>query len=141
MFQFVVHRLHGLARIPLLPQFFDSLLLLWTAAFHRPRLRAMESLESAVLHLPGTNRCVHRFGGIGFVHAGREFAHLHGNGLLDVHLTRERAAAAVKAGIAEPHHVFGPSAWVSCWLDDPGDLDRALMLIREGMECAECAEA
>ena len=61
---------------------------------------------------------------------GQEFAHLHGNGLLDVKLTREGAAELVSTGRAAPHHLFGPSAWVSFWLRSRHDLDRALALIR-----------
>ena len=132
MFRFVVRHLHWLARIPLLPQIFDALLLGWTALFHRERLRAVESLEAAVLRLPGVKLCVHRFGGIGFARDGREFAHVHGNGLLDIHLTRERAAELVAAGIAAPHHVFGPSAWISFWLRSPRDIATALALLECG---------
>ena len=132
MFSFVVRRLRWLAFLPLAPQLFDALLLAWTALFHRERLRAMESLEAAALALPGVTPCVHRFGGIGFRRDGREFAHLHGNGLLDVKLTRDRADELVSAGRAAPHHVFGPSAWVSFWLRSTHDLDGALALIETG---------
>ncbi len=130
MFSFVVRRLRWLAFLPLAPQLFDALLLAWTALFHRERLRSMESLEAAALALPGVTPSVHRFGGIGFRRDGQEFAHLHGNGLLDVKLTRERAAQLVATGRAAPHHLFGPSAWVSIWLRLPHDLDRALALIQ-----------
>lgn len=132
MFRFVVHRLRWLAHVPLAPQFFDALLLAWTALVNRSRLRAIEALESAAFELPGVAPCLHRFGGIGFAHAGVEFAHLHGNGLLDVHLTRERADALVATGCAEPHHVFGPSAWISFWVRSPTDVNAALGLIEEG---------
>jgi hypothetical protein len=132
MFHFVVHRLRWLTHVPLAPQFFDALLLAWTALVNRPRLRAIEALESAAFELPGVAPCLHRFGGIGFAHDGVEFAHLHGNGLLDVHLTRERAAALAATGRAAPHHVFGPSAWISFWVRSPTDVNAALGLIEEG---------
>lgn len=133
MFRFVVHRLHWLARVPILPQLFDALLLAWTTLFHRRRLRAMEEVEDFVLQIPGMRTCVHRFGGIGFVCNGCEFAHLHGNGLLDVHLTRERAAAWIASGHAKPHHLFGPSAWVSYWMDSAGCVETAQALINEAI--------
>lgn len=136
MFRFVVRHLRWLARVPLAPQFFDALLLAWTALFHRQRLQAMENLEEAALRLPGVTPRVHRFGGIGFACRGREFAHLHGNGLLDVHLTRERAAELVASHRAELHHVFGPSVWISFWLWSAGDLENALSLIEEGAALA-----
>lgn len=132
MFRFVVRRLRWLAHVPLAPQMFDACLLLWTALFHRERLAAMESLEAAALHLLGVIPRVHRFGGIGFLREGREFAHLHGNGLLDVELTRERANELVAARRALPHHVFGPSKWISFWLRSLDDVENALGLVEEG---------
>ena len=131
MFRFVVRHLRWLARVPLASQFFDALLLAWTALFHREKLRAIEALETSALNLPGVQRTTHRFGGIGFMREGREFAHMHGNGLLDIWLTRERASELVAAGQAEPHHVFGPSAWISLWLHKPDDCAPALLLMQE----------
>jgi len=131
--RFVVRYFHWLARVPLAPQFFDALLLTWTALFHRETLRAIETLEAAALSLPGVSPKPHRFGGLGFVREGHEFAHVHGNGLLDVKLTRERAAEIVAAGLAEPHHVFGPSAWISFQLHTRADCDPALALLHTAM--------
>jgi len=132
IFEFVVRRLRWLARVPPAPHIFDALLLTWTALFHRRRFAAMEQLEAQVFAFPGVERCRHRYGGIGFVRDQHEFAHLHGNGLLDVHLTRERAVSLVGAGRACPHHVFGPSAWVSFWVRSEADLPNAVELLREG---------
>jgi hypothetical protein len=134
MLRFVVRYFHWLARVPLAPQFFDAFLLTWTALFHRETLRAIEALETAALEIPGVSPAPHRFGGLGFVRRGHEFAHVHGNGLLDVKLTRERAAEIVAAGRAEPHHVFGPSAWISFQIRTRADCEAALALLQAGME-------
>ena len=131
MFRFVVHRLRWLARIPLAPQLFDALLLVWTALFHRKKLRAIEALQTSALRLSGVKGTTHRFGGFGFVRNGCEFAHVHGNGLLDVKLTRERASELIAEGLAEPHHVFGLSVWISFWLRTTDDCGPALLLIKE----------
>jgi len=133
MLRFVVRYARWLAHIPLATHLFDALLLVWTAIFHPRTLRAIEALEAAVLEMPGVQPARHRFGGLGFVRAGREFAHVHGDGLLDIHLTRELAAKFVAAGRAEPHHVFGPSAWVSFRLRTPEDCAPALALLSAGM--------
>jgi hypothetical protein len=130
IFQFVVRRLRWLARVPLVPHIFDALLLSWTALFHRKQLAAIEALEIQALQLPGVQRCRHRFGGIGFMCGAREFAHVHGNGLLDVHLTRESAETFIAEGVALPHHVFGRSAWVSFWVRSKADLPNATKLLR-----------
>jgi hypothetical protein len=129
MLRFVVRHFRWLARVPFTTQIFDALLLTWTAVFHPKTLRAIETLEAAALRLPGVTPARHRFGGLGFLREGREFAHVHGNGLLDVKLTRERAAEIVAAGRAEPHHVFGPSAWISFQLRTPDDCGPALALL------------
>jgi len=89
----------------------------------------MEALEARALQLPGVQPCRHRFGGAGFACAAGEFAHLHGNGLLDVHLSSECAEAIVAAGRASPHHVFGPCAWVSFWIRSEADLPDAMHLL------------
>src|SRR5438093_633132 len=63
IFEFIVRRLRWLARVPLAPEFFDALLLAWTALFQRGRIAAMEALEDRALQLPGVRPCRHRFGG------------------------------------------------------------------------------
>jgi len=135
MLRFVVRYFRWLAHVPLAPELFDAFLLTWTAVFHPQTLRAIEALEAAALRLPGVSPARHRFGGLGFRRDGREFAHVHGNGLLDVRLTRERAAEIVAAGRAEPHHVFGPSAWISFQIRTMDDCGAALALL--GGEHAE----
>jgi len=129
MLRFVVRYFRWLAHIPLATQLFDALLLAGTAVFYPQTLRAIEALEAAALRLPGVSRVRHKYGGLGFARAGREFAHVHGNGLLDVKLTRERAAEIVAAGRAEPHHVFGPSAWISFQIRTVEDCEAALALL------------
>jgi hypothetical protein len=132
LFEFVVRRLRWLARIPLAPQLFDSLLLAWTALRHPNRLRAMEAIEEAAIGIPGVSLTVHRLGGVGFSLRGRELGHLHGNGLLDLFTGRKLARELVAAGRAETHHFFGESAWVSYWVRSGADVSQAVALI----ECA-----
>jgi hypothetical protein len=72
---------------------------------------------------------VHRFGGTGFNRGSDEIAHVHSNGLLDAHVGRTRAAALIRDQAAEPHHVFGPSAWVSFWIRSETDVPQALRLL------------
>ena len=136
IFEFIVRRLRWLARVPLAPQVLDALLLAWTALFHRGRFAALEALEDRALRIPGVRPCRHRYGGIGFARGGCEFAHLHGNGLLDVRLTRECADSMIAAGLANPHHVFGPSAWVSFWVRSAADLPNAERLLHAGQRLA-----
>lgn len=129
IFNFVVRHLHFLAKIPLAPQFFDAALLTWTALFHPERLRTIEELEQRISKIPNVDLCLHRYGGTGFMLKDREFAHLHGNGLVDIELTPALAAQAIKENGAQPHHVLGSSRWISFWLNSPADVPRAFALI------------
>jgi hypothetical protein len=130
-FEFVVRHLRWLARVPALPQVFDSALLGWTCLAHRPMLAAMESLEAGALRMPGVRLRVHRFGGIEFVSGDRrELGHLHGHGLLDARVGRGRARSLIARGKVRRHHVFPDSAWVSYQLERPSDVPFALSLLR-----------
>jgi len=135
IFAFVVRHLRWFAHIPLAPQVFDALLLTWTALFRRQTFAAIMEVEAFVRTLPGVSLCAHRFGGTGFACDGREFAHIHGNGLLDVRLFAEEARAAVASGRANVHHVLGASSWVSFWLRGANDIPAALELLKQG-NCA-----
>jgi hypothetical protein len=130
IFQFVVHRLKWLARIPGAPHIFDAILLAGTALFRPTRLRAMSAIEAAVSGLPGMRVRVHRLGGIGFFHHGKESSHMHGNGLLDCQVGREKRDALISAGCALPHHLFPQSGWVSFWIENEEDVGPAMELIR-----------
>jgi hypothetical protein len=134
---------HGrfLGRIPLLPAFVDALFRLAVALGDPARHRAMSAIEKAVGAAPGTSTGSHRFGGVSFRRGGREFAHLHGCGLLDVWLGRETALACIAEGLAEPHHVFGESGWASRWVRGDADVAGALELARRARERAATARA
>jgi len=80
--------------------------------------------------LPGVTLRVHRFGGVEFSISGRELGHLHGNGLLDVHLGCESARAFLHTRRAEPHHVLGNSAWVSFWVESLDEVPNAVDLLK-----------
>jgi luciferase-like monooxygenase len=122
--------LKWLAKIPGAPQVFDAMLLASTAVFRPARLRAMSAIEAAVSESPGMRVRVHRLGGIGFFNHGKESSHIHGNGLLDCHVGREKRDALIAEGRAVPHHLFPRSGWVSFWIEDEKHIIPALELIR-----------
>ncbi|HWB60309.1 MAG TPA: luciferase family protein [Chthoniobacteraceae bacterium] len=129
MFRFVTRHLHWLSRVPGFPLLFDAMLLAWTAVMRRPCLAAMEAVEAGALAMPGVRVGVHRYGGTEFILAGRELGHMHGNGLLDVRVGAIEARRLVREGRAEPHHLFGESAWVSFWMRTPRDAATAMELL------------
>ena len=130
IFNLVVHHFRWLARIPGMPHFFDALLTAGTWAFYPQRLAAMERLEREALSLPGVQLSIHRFGGIEFVDGnGREMGHLHGHGLLDVLVGRERAETLIANGRVHRHHVLPHSGWVSFQIESAADVPFALELL------------
>jgi len=73
---------------------------------------------------------VHRLGGVGFFFRAKESSHIHGNGLLDCFVGREKRDELVRHAQALPHHVFPSSGWISFWVEDQDDVAPALELIR-----------
>jgi hypothetical protein len=130
IFAFVVRNFRWLARVPLLPQLFDTMLLLGTALFDWRALGLRESLEREASRSLGVVLGVHRFGGVGFILGGNELAHLHGNGLFDAFVGINARNRVVDSGMALPHHVFPRSGWVSFWIRTNADLPKALELMR-----------
>jgi hypothetical protein len=131
IFAFVVRRLRWLARVPGAPQIFDAVLLVATALFSPRRLRAISAVEKEAQLLPGVHLGLHRFGGIGFFHRGKEMGHIHGNGLLDCFVGRtNRDLLLGERGGVTAHHVFPHSGWISFFIKERDDVERALELIR-----------
>jgi hypothetical protein len=131
IFAFVVRNFRWLARLPGAPQIFDAALLISTALFSPSRLRAISLVEKEALRLPDVNLGVHRYGGIGFFFRGKEMSHIHGNGLLDCFVGRaNRDLLLQESGGVTAHHVFPSSGWISFFVKDPADVERALELIQ-----------
>lgn len=130
VFTGLVRHARWMARVPLLPSLADVIAQTAVAVGDPGRHRAMRSVEREVSRWDGVNCGIHRFGGVEFRRGRREFAHLHGCGLLDLRLGVAQARSCVAAGQAEPHHVLGASAWVSFWLRSEGQIPEALALLR-----------
>ncbi len=92
--------------------------------------------EGARAALDGVDEAPSRFGGRGlaFVRGGREFAHFHPGGELDLRLPR----AEQRALRADPRAVFrrGSSAWVAYRLESRADVEVALRLLEAAWEAA-----
>ena len=130
VFAWIVRHLRWLAYIPGSTHLLDAALFAFTAIFHPRRRAAMEALEELVVRQCRCTLGTHRLGGSAYRVDGREIAHLHGNGLLDVHLSRTTAGEFIATRHAAPHHVLGASSgWVSFWIESKDDLPSALHLI------------
>lgn len=58
------------------------------------------------------------------------FAHFHGSRHIDIRLSIEDQRRALDEGKAHPHLWAPRAGWVSCKLEDGGDLDAAKELVR-----------
>jgi hypothetical protein len=131
IFAFVVRNFRWLARVPGAPQIFDAALLISTAVFFPKCLRAISAVEKRARQIPGVNLGVHRFGGIGFFFRGKETSHIHGNGLLDCFVGRANRDLLLRKGSGiTAHHVYPRSGWISFFVEDRDDIERAVELIQ-----------
>jgi hypothetical protein len=97
---------------------------------------AAATIRGAVASWPGTHDAPHRFGGIEFLLGEREIGHLHGDRLLDVPFPRavHDALIAAGGGRVQPHHVLPDSGWISLWLSEDGDVDRAIAILQRSYD-------
>ncbi len=78
----------------------------------------------------------HRFGGTEYLLGRREIGHVHGDSLVDIPFPKKVRDELVTAGRAEPHHILPKSGWVSIYLGQPSDVDRAIELLHLSYEIA-----
>jgi hypothetical protein len=93
-------------------------------------------ITAAVTAWDGVTAVPHRFGGTEFRLVRREIGHIHGDHLVDIPLPTAVRDEVVAAGLAEPHHVLPDSGWVSLYLRQEADVDRAVALLRRSYDIA-----
>jgi Luciferase len=95
---------------------------------------AGERIDAAMRALPGVSAGPHRFGGTEYRVARTEIGHVHGDALVDIPFTKKIREELVTAGRAQRHHILPESGWVSVYLREAADVDRALELLRLSFE-------
>jgi len=78
----------------------------------------------------------HRFGGTEFRIGRREIGHIHGDVLVDIPFPKKVRDEIVVAGEAEPHHLLPDTGWVSFYLHDEGNIERAIALLKRSYDLA-----
>ena len=78
----------------------------------------------------------HRFGGAEFRIGRREIGHIHGDYLVDIPFPKKIRDGLVAAGEAEPHHVLPDTGWISFYLREEGDVERAIALLKRSYAIA-----
>lgn len=97
---------------------------------------ASERIYSAMRLLPGVVAGPHRFGGTEYRLGRRELGHSHWDYLVDIPFTRAVRDELVSAGRAERHHILPESGWVSVYLQQEDDVDRAIELLNLSFKIA-----
>jgi len=102
---------------------------------------AGQQITAAVSAWEGVTAHPHRFGGTEYRLERREIGHVHGDGLVDIPFPTKVRNEIVAAGEAQPHHILLDSGWVSFYMREPGDVERAIALLRRSYEIATAQQA
>ena len=97
---------------------------------------AGEQIRAAVSTWESVESHPHRFGGIEYRLHKREIGHVHGDRLVDLPFPKQIRDELLAAGLAEPHHIRPQSGWVSFYIRQPADVERAIGLLRRSYELA-----
>ena len=97
---------------------------------------AQERITKTVTSWEGVTAAPHRFSGVEYAIGKREIGHIHGDHLVDIPFPKKVRDEIVSAGRAQPHHILPKSGWVSFYLREEEDIEKAIALLRESFEIA-----
>jgi len=97
---------------------------------------ASKQIVDTLITWNGIEAHPHRFGGTEFRIGKREIGHIHGDSLVDIPFPKKIRDEIVAAGEANPHHVLPETGWVSFYLKEDGDIEKAIMLLNRSYEIA-----
>jgi hypothetical protein len=78
----------------------------------------------------------HRFGDIEYKLGKREIGHVHGNHLVDIPFPIKIRNEIIEKGEALPHHILPESGWVSIYLRNDENVNKAINLLNRSFEVA-----
>lgn len=78
----------------------------------------------------------HRFGGTEFRIGSREIGHIHADHLVDIPFPTKVRDELVAAGQAEPHHILPETGWVSFYIREEIDVQKAIDLLQRSYQIA-----
>jgi hypothetical protein len=95
---------------------------------------AAQKIQGELLSWPHVEAHSHRFGGTEYRIGKREIGHIHGDHLVDIPFPKKVRDEVVAAGLAELHHLLPDTGWVSLYLREAADVDRAIELFRRSFD-------
>ncbi len=99
-------------------------------------LGASKQIVDTLLTWEGIESHPHRFGGVEFRIGKREIGHIHGDSLVDIPFPKKVRDEIVAAGEAQPHHILPETGWVSFYLKEEGDVQKAIDLLQRSYQIA-----
>ncbi len=99
-------------------------------------LNAQKTITQILTSWEGVSTAPHRFGGVEYRLGTREFGHIHGDHLVDIPFPKKVRDEIVEAGLAAPHHILPQTGWISFYLQEEGDVQKAIELLRRSYEIA-----
>ena len=97
---------------------------------------AQKIITQTLTSWDGVSTAPHRFGGVEYRLGSRELGHIHGDHLVDIPFPSKVRDEIVDAGLAEPHHILPETGWISFYLREENDVQKALELLRRSYEIA-----
>ena len=98
---------------------------------------ASKTIYAAETNWPNVTAHPHRFGGTEYLLGERrEIGHVHGDSLVDLPLPTKVRDEVIASGRAHPHHILPDSGWVSFYIRESADVERAIELFRLSYELA-----
>ena len=97
---------------------------------------AQKLITETLLSWDGVSIAPHRFGGVEYRLGTRELGHIHGDHLVDIPFPKKVRDEIVSTGLAEPHHILPETGWISFYLRDAGDEQKAIHLLERSYEIA-----
>ena len=94
------------------------------------RREMIEQVVAAVASWQGVESAPHRFGGVEWRLGRVEIGHAHTFGLVDIPYTRAIRDVLIEQGRAEPHHILPETGWISFYVNEEADIERAIWLAR-----------
>ena len=98
---------------------------------------AQKSITEVATAWPGVTSQPHRFGGVEYVIGKRELGHIHGDHLVDIPFPKKVRDEIVAAGRAQPHHILPETGWVSFYIRNEEDVEKAIALLHESYQIAQ----
>ena len=138
MFKCVVKYLGFLKYIPFTGIVVDGWMMIWSIAFNRKIVLAIQEVEDEISTWNGITCSLHKFGGLQFNYRGKEIGHIHSNGVLDILFDRKTKNLLILQGRVEEHHSFSQSGWTTFYISNESDIRKVIALLKESYERMVC---